>query len=158
MFKLQKFFWCSFITEYISMVFIEMAIWLTTIFCWNSKDLNKDINIYMILIKKMWGQFLLRVFPGEEGWLCNCFTALKHAEKWSPMLISFPLGRVPNKFHIWVNYGQSRPHVNVTYIDFKLRLVFLPLHWLKLYFLFPLMIHAKISFLCITVLGRWYYV
>ena len=104
----------------------------------------------------MWGQFLLSVFPGEEDWLCNCFTALKHAEKWSPMLISFPLGRVPNRFHIWVNYGQSRPHVNVTYIDFKLRLVFLPLHWLKLYFLFPLMIHAKISFLCITVIRRRY--
>ena len=109
----------------------------------------------MILIKKLWGQYLLSVFPGEEGWLCNCFTALKHVEKWSSTLISFSYGRVPNRFHIWVNYGQSRPHVNVTYIDFKLRLVSLPLHWLKYSSLCLFMIHAKISILC-YIFGRWY--
>ena len=110
----------------------------------------------MILIKKLRGQYLLSVFPGEEGWLCNCFTALKHVEKWSSTLISFSQGRVPNRFHIWVNYGQSRPHVNVTYIDFKLRLDSLPLHWLKYSFFFLFMIHAKISIFEMLFYQKYY--
>ena len=102
----------------------------------------------------MWGQYLLSVFLGEEGWRFNCFIALKHVEKWSSTFISFSSGRVPNRFHIWVNYGQSRPHVIVTYIDFKLRLVFLPLHWLKYSSLYPVPMHEK--FLFYNFVGRWY--
>ena len=102
----------------------------------------------------MWGQYLLSVFLGEEGWWFNCFTALKHVEKWSSTFISFSSGRVPNRFHIWVNYGQSRPHVIVTYIDFKLRLVFLPLHWLKYASLYPFTMHEK--FLFYIIWRRWY--
>ena len=102
----------------------------------------------------MWGQYLLSVSLGEEGWWFNCFIALKHVEKWSSTFISFSSGRVPNRFHIWVNYGQSRPHVIVTYIDFKLRLVFLPLHWLKYSSLYSVTMHEK--FLFYNFVGRWY--